>query len=519
LDAGVNYTISFWYRIPAVTGGGNPIPANSFRATIGTGATVADTITSLLTTVGRNADAWTEVVVQYTPTTSGNFHLGFNDFTPAASPHTGFVVLVDDVSIVLTTQNEMSIIANFPYTQIPATQFAPSAQARNTGAAAQTNVRLSATLNGTSIGQSAPVTVAPGTTSDLLRVTPTAEIAKTSHTMVLTVVGNEPNVGGNNTATRTFTGTENLFATDTLTAPNATGLGFPAPSTGSFAKVFEITQTTHLSTIQILFSQRAGEQSLTIAVYPMTNATTTSTTPLVTRTQNRVPGVVNVDFTKEFAVLEPGLYAVVLTQTGGQSADISADGNSTTGGWYLWNATGALAYQPGGQTFGSLGLRMIITNDVWVKTATSGENGTIDPAGEVKVVGGGDQTFTFIPNTGFEIDVVTVNGNPVTVTGNTHTVTNIIAHGTIHVTFRAETSILPIEESRITLYPNPVEDVLYIETPEVIRRIEIISQSGQVVKTIDGNVNSINVNSLPPGIYFIRITSDSGVSTQRIVKQ
>ncbi|MDT8272788.1 MAG: hypothetical protein RRA35_06315, partial [Desulfomonilia bacterium] len=69
-------------------------------------------------------------------------------------------------------------------------------------------------------------------------------------------------------------------------------------------------------------------------------------------------------------------------------------------------------------------------------TASSGENGTIDPSGSTTVTYGSDQVFTFTPDTGYEVDTVTIDGQATTVTGNTYTFTNVTADHTIGVTFK-----------------------------------------------------------------------------------
>ncbi|OAB28358.1 hypothetical protein PMSD_22815 [Paenibacillus macquariensis subsp. defensor] len=69
-------------------------------------------------------------------------------------------------------------------------------------------------------------------------------------------------------------------------------------------------------------------------------------------------------------------------------------------------------------------------------TAGAGENGTINPNGAVVVNDGSDQTFTFHPNNGYEIDKVKLNDTDVTVTGSVYTVANITADHMIHVTFK-----------------------------------------------------------------------------------
>ena len=69
--------------------------------------------------------------------------------------------------------------------------------------------------------------------------------------------------------------------------------------------------------------------------------------------------------------------------------------------------------------------------------ATAGLNGVINPAGAVTVSCGDDKTFTFAANTGYEIDNVLVDNQPVTVTGNSYTFENVTENHTIEVVFRA----------------------------------------------------------------------------------
>jgi len=69
-------------------------------------------------------------------------------------------------------------------------------------------------------------------------------------------------------------------------------------------------------------------------------------------------------------------------------------------------------------------------------TASSGENGSIDPGGSTTVNYGSDQLYTFTPDTGYEVDTVKVDGQSTTVTGNTYTFMNVTDNHTIEVTFQ-----------------------------------------------------------------------------------
>lgn len=67
--------------------------------------------------------------------------------------------------------------------------------------------------------------------------------------------------------------------------------------------------------------------------------------------------------------------------------------------------------------------------------ATAGNNGSINPAGNVTVFDGTSETFSFRANAGYEIDHVLVNGSSVGAV-NRYTFYNVTANRSIHVEFR-----------------------------------------------------------------------------------
>ena len=69
------------------------------------------------------------------------------------------------------------------------------------------------------------------------------------------------------------------------------------------------------------------------------------------------------------------------------------------------------------------------------------------------------------------------------------------------------------------LYPNPVNDNLYISTDAEISKIEIFNIQGQCLKIEQTTDKSISTSNLANGMYMLRITSDKGVSVHKFVKQ
>lgn len=72
--------------------------------------------------------------------------------------------------------------------------------------------------------------------------------------------------------------------------------------------------------------------------------------------------------------------------------------------------------------------------------------------------------------------------------------------------------------SLITIYPNPVNNVLNIETELKLQSVEIYNTQGQ--KVLSSNQNQINVSDLAAGMYMVRIQdTDNAIATKKIVKQ
>lgn len=64
---------------------------------------------------------------------------------------------------------------------------------------------------------------------------------------------------------------------------------------------------------------------------------------------------------------------------------------------------------------------------------------------------------------------------------------------------------------------NPVGDNLIIQTKANIERVEIYNVAGQLVKVLlKGNTA---VQDLPKGVYLIKVTTDKGVITEKIIKK
>lgn len=76
----------------------------------------------------------------------------------------------------------------------------------------------------------------------------------------------------------------------------------------------------------------------------------------------------------------------------------------------------------------------------------------------------------------------------------------------------------------VSIYPNPAADQLTIETKDVLAQsVELFDYQGRVVQlqnnTGENSVIQINLSNFSDGLYLIKLTTEEGVVTRKIVKQ
>ena len=86
----------------------------------------------------------------------------------------------------------------------------------------------------------------------------------------------------------------------------------------------------------------------------------------------------------------------------------------------------------------------------------------------------------------------------------------------------AEENVSDIFTDNISVYPNPVQDRLYIETLTQTLTIEIYDIYGRVQNLRNSETqklrNSIDLSNLKAGIYFVKINTEKGNIVKRIIK-
>lgn len=88
----------------------------------------------------------------------------------------------------------------------------------------------------------------------------------------------------------------------------------------------------------------------------------------------------------------------------------------------------------------------------------------------------------------------------------------------IPVTWKEEVDIEENSFALVELYPNPMNDILYIESDDVVS-VTVFNAVGQQVLFVE-NRNEIDVAELNNGLYFVRLVDNKGNTlTKKIIKQ
>ena len=79
------------------------------------------------------------------------------------------------------------------------------------------------------------------------------------------------------------------------------------------------------------------------------------------------------------------------------------------------------------------------------------------------------------------------------------------------------------DENAIIVYPNPTNDIITINSPSYfIKDVEVYDVRGRrMSQSIEEKTNifSINLAPLETSIYFVRITTEKGTVTKKIIKE
>lgn len=81
--------------------------------------------------------------------------------------------------------------------------------------------------------------------------------------------------------------------------------------------------------------------------------------------------------------------------------------------------------------------------------------------------------------------------------------------------------VAEIEDASFGVFPNPANDIVTITTNETLKSVELFDINGRMVKSVDFKSNAVNnqvnVSDLSSGIYMMKIASDKGTVTKKLI--
>ncbi len=91
------------------------------------------------------------------------------------------------------------------------------------------------------------------------------------------------------------------------------------------------------------------------------------------------------------------------------------------------------------------------------------------------------------------------------------------------VDFNLDVSSLSTKDldfNNIVLYPNPVNDIVNIESSQKINSIKVFNTVGGLIEIYKVNAvkTQLNLSHLTSGVYFLTISTDKGISSTKIIK-
>ncbi|MDX9892131.1 MAG: M6 family metalloprotease domain-containing protein [Bacteroidales bacterium] len=169
-------------------------------------------------------------------------------------------------------------------------------------------------------------------------------------------------------------------------------------------------------------------------------------------------------------------------------------------------------------------LNGIASPQMFTILAMSNAGGTIEPAGNIEVVEGADQTFIMTPNPGFVLSSLFID-DEVVPTQTQYLFSNVSNGHIIYAYFVDPTKVDDVSDSfNVILYPNPVYNHLNINMMDQnipnVDLIRLYDPSGKLIYSLQPvNKNcTIDMSLLSQGIYILKFYTDKGLVAKKIVK-
>lgn len=84
---------------------------------------------------------------------------------------------------------------------------------------------------------------------------------------------------------------------------------------------------------------------------------------------------------------------------------------------------------------------------------------------------------------------------------------------------QADVDEIDAVETKIALYPNPTNNMIYFKSNSKIESVEVFNALGELMISNKTTVDSIDMSSFRTGVYIVRVFAEGKTSTHRVIKK
>lgn len=149
-------------------------------------------------------------------------------------------------------------------------------------------------------------------------------------------------------------------------------------------------------------------------------------------------------------------------------------------------------------------------------------------------------TLTLVFDSTFNGKIKLTSGTDITITANTTSYTAVngiviipnLPAGTYTINKGDTTNLFYIKteygnlsttdfaKENLVIYPNPVVNQLHISVPNnTVEKVTVFNVAGHVVKSVVGNVNTVDLSKLNSGLYLIQVKTKNGILNKKVIKK
>ncbi len=88
-------------------------------------------------------------------------------------------------------------------------------------------------------------------------------------------------------------------------------------------------------------------------------------------------------------------------------------------------------------------------------------------------------------------------------------------NGSLEIIYELETGIENLQNTQISIFPNPTNGIINVETQEQIEKITVLDITGKLI--LETTNTEIDLSKQKTGTYFLKIETGNGIFTKKIV--